>query len=123
MKLHLVLLSLCLVAIGRDAWAVEGRASKDAHPTYEAAVKAIGGQPLPTALKTKILQRLSLVHDGMRKEKLDPNQDHYDSAHKPNKLLQRTAGHRFFLLLGRRFPPPLSNAFGEGGCGCLRCDG
>ena len=30
----------------------------------------------------------------------------------PNKLLQRTAGHRFFLLLGRRFPPPLSNAFG-----------
>ena len=26
----------------------------------------------------------------------------------PNQALQRTAGHRFFLLLGRPLPPPLS---------------
>ena len=35
------------------------------------------------------------------------------SKGKPNKVLQRTAGHRFFLLLGRPLPPPLSLAFGR----------
>jgi hypothetical protein len=63
------------------------RAGDADHGTYRAAVKAIGRQPLPAAVKREILDKLSKVHDGMRRSPAREDRDHYDMVSSPNEVI------------------------------------